>query len=74
MGTLTSYWGMNVADIRNTSWSQEHFWKVCGVIAIAAVFVIALWTLKQWWFKPAAKAMKRGSPKQGKNKDPGGLV
>ncbi|KAL8658515.1 MAG: hypothetical protein Q9202_007534 [Teloschistes flavicans] len=75
MGTLTSYWGMNVADIRNTAWNQGHFWKICGAVAIAAVFVVALWALKHWWFKPATIALSRGSSKQHKKgKDAGAIV
>ncbi|KAL8775806.1 MAG: hypothetical protein Q9194_003623 [Teloschistes cf. exilis] len=74
MGTLTSYWGTNVADIRNTSWSQAHFWKICGAVAIAAVFLVALWALKHWWFRPATIALSRASSKHGKTKDMGAMV
>ncbi|MCJ1275983.1 hypothetical protein MMC21_003788 [Puttea exsequens] len=50
LGTLTSYWGMNVVDIRNSNWSQGHFWKICGAFALAVVLVVALWAFKHWWY------------------------
>ena len=59
MSTLTSYWGMNVTEIRSTTWTQEHFWRICGAVAVAMVVMLTLWALKHWWFKPVTKTLRQ---------------
>ena len=37
--TLTGYWGMNLTDVRDSTWDQRRFWHFCGgiVVLIAAL-------------------------------------
>ena len=39
---FTSYYGMNLKDIVNTTNGQGYFWKVCGTATLAIVLLTAL--------------------------------
>jgi Mg2+ and Co2+ transporter CorA len=39
---FTSYFGMNIADIRETDMEQGGFWKFCG--AITAALILLVWS------------------------------
>ena len=39
---FTSYYGMNLTDIVNTTHNQGYFWKVCGSIAFLIVLFVVL--------------------------------
>ena len=44
---LTSYWGMNLIDIRDTGWNQSEFWKFCGMASMVVLggmlVLVLLW-------------------------------
>jgi hypothetical protein len=44
---FTSYFGMNLQGIANTSKSETYFWKVCGSIAFLIIFAIVLYAFKE---------------------------
>ena len=43
---FTSYYGMNLTDVINTTRTQHFFWKVCGSIAFAIVLFVALYAYR----------------------------
>ena len=47
-GAVTGYWGMNLQDIRNSGWQQQHFWKLCGGIALPVSLSCAILALWRW--------------------------
>ena len=59
---FTSYYGMNLQGIVNSTRSEHYFWRLCGSIALAIVVVVVLWayrhglkrTLRARLRKPAA--------------------
>ncbi|KAL8784323.1 MAG: hypothetical protein Q9213_004032 [Squamulea squamosa] len=50
--TLCGYWGMNLTDIRQSSWAQHDFWRVCASIVITiALFSTIITILHMAWQK-----------------------
>jgi Mg2+ and Co2+ transporter CorA len=37
---FTSYFGMNIADIRETEMEQSRFWAICGPVTAGLIFLI----------------------------------
>ncbi|KAL8969571.1 MAG: hypothetical protein Q9197_004268 [Variospora fuerteventurae] len=40
--TLCGYWGMNLIDIRESSWAQHDFWRVCASFVLSAALSCAV--------------------------------
>ena len=47
-GAVTGYWGMNLEDIRNSGWTQKHFWRLCGGVALPVSLWFVAWALWRW--------------------------
>jgi Mg2+ and Co2+ transporter CorA len=37
---FTSYFGMNIADIRNTDMEQGRFWTICGPVTVGLILLV----------------------------------
>lgn len=44
---FTSYFGMNLSDVTNTTHTQRYFWSVCGTIALVIVFGTFCYAMKE---------------------------
>ncbi|KAL9020061.1 MAG: hypothetical protein Q9185_002675 [Variospora sp. 1 TL-2023] len=40
--TLCGYWGMNLIDIRESSWAQHDFWRVCASFVLSVALSCAV--------------------------------
>ncbi|RPB08752.1 hypothetical protein P167DRAFT_333959 [Morchella conica CCBAS932] len=43
---FTSYFGMNVQDIRETTWTQRRFWAVCAPVSLFLIVTVLLVALR----------------------------
>ncbi len=43
---FTSYFGMNLAGVRDSDYTEAYFWKVCGSVSFCIVLVVVLWVFR----------------------------
>lgn len=69
---FTSYFGMNLVDVRETNLTQGGFWSICGTIAIATIVLTALAALQYqahsirkavgWFHKRQVASLDQSTP------------